>query len=234
VPDSAELFQALINPTAPLPAGWPTGAWGAFLLFLFPIGGGIPTGVLVARAGGVSPALTALLYFFSDVIMAFVSEPMVLLMRWLGRRVPMLGRLGDRLARFSGQSGLRDGGARGPLGLILLSLTFDPMAGRAAAAAAGHGFVPGWALAIIGDMLYFVLLMLSTLWVSSVIGDDRVTLGVVLLAMWLLPLLTRRWRSSCRPAPAPALVPVAAAAAPQRPPRPTPTRARRARQRRSR
>ena len=94
-----------------------------------------------------------------------------------------------RTARFTGQTGLRDGGKRGPLGLILVSLTLDPTAGRAAAAAAGHGFVPGWTLAIIGDMIYFVLLMASTLWVSSVVGDDRVTLGAVLLAMWLVPFL---------------------------------------------
>ena len=206
-----DLFEALLNPTAPLPASWPTGAWGAFLLFLFPIGGGIPTGVLVARAGGVSPPITALLYFFSDVIMAFTTEPMLIFLRWLGKRVPPIGRLGDRLARFTGQTGLRDGGKRGPLGLILVSLTLDPTAGRAAAAAAGHGFVPGWTLAIIGDMIYFVLLMVSTLWVSSVVGDDRVTLGAVLLAMWLVPFLIRRWRSraaaEARPAsvaPAPA------------------------------
>ena len=64
-----------------------------------------------------------------------------------------------------------------------MSLTLDPTAGRAAAAAAGHGFVPGWTLAIIGDMIYFVLLMASTLWVSSVVGDDRVTLGAVYLAL---------------------------------------------------
>src|SRR5919198_3507251 len=186
-PMPPDLFEALLNPTAPLPASWPTGAWGAFLLFLFPIGGGIPTGVLVARAGGVSPPITALLYFFSDVIMAFPTEPMLIFLRWLGKRVPPIGRLGARLARFTGQTGLRDGGKRGPLGLILVSLTLDPTAGRAAAAAAGHGFVPGWTIAIIGDMIYFVLLMASTLWVSSVVGDDRVTLGAVLIAMWLVP-----------------------------------------------
>src|SRR5438094_6052165 len=125
----ADAVPALLDP-----AQHPPGAWGAFLLFLIPVGGGIPTGVLMARAGGVSPPIMALLYFCSDVIMAFISEPMVIFLRWLGRRVPAVGRIGDRLARFSGQSGLRDSGARGPLGLILVSLTFDPTAGRAAGA----------------------------------------------------------------------------------------------------
>jgi hypothetical protein len=41
------------------------------------------------------------------------------------------------------------------------------MTGRAAAKAAGHGFLPGWAIAITGDMIYFVVLMASTLWLQA-------------------------------------------------------------------
>lgn len=187
-----EFLRALLDPTAPLPSGWPTGAWGAFCLFLLPVGGGIPAGVLMANAAGVSPVVTAFLYFLSDVVLACTTEPFLLFARWLGRRVPALGAIGQRLSRLTDRSGLRENGVRGPLGLILVSFTVSPTTGRAAAAAAGHGFLSGWTFAITGDMLYFLVLMASTLWLSSVVGDERVTVGVVLLGMWLAPSLLRR------------------------------------------
>ena len=57
-----DLLRLLWDPTAPLPTSWPAGGLGAFLLFLVPVGGGIPLGVLMARDGGVTPLITALLY----------------------------------------------------------------------------------------------------------------------------------------------------------------------------
>ena len=190
-----EFQRALLDPTAPLPSGWPTGALGAFLLFLVPVGGGIPAGVLMAHAGGVSPPVMAALYFVSDVILACVFEPMLHVLALVGRVVPPLGRLGRALARGVQQTGLKAGGGRGPLGLVLVSFGVDPMTGRAAAAAAGHGFVSGWALAIAGDMLYFGVLMASTLWLNSVLGDERLTFGVVLVLTLVVPSLVRRWRA---------------------------------------
>jgi hypothetical protein len=192
--DPAELTRALFDPTAPLPAGWPSGALGAFLLFLVPVGGGIPLGVLMARNAGVPAAMTVGLYFVSDLVLAVTAEPMLGGVRWLGRRLPLLGLIGDRLSRLTNAVGLQQEGVRGPLGLILVSFTISPTTGRAAAAAAGHGFFSGWTLAIIGDMGYFLLLMASTLWLSGVVGDDRVTIGIVLVATWALPWLIARLR----------------------------------------
>jgi hypothetical protein len=157
------------------------------LLFCFPVGGGIPVGVLLAQAGGVPPLGTAALYFLSDIVLALTTEPMLAFLRWLSRRIPALARVGEVLARFSAKMGLRDEGARGPLGLILVSFAVSPTTGRAAASAAGHGFLPGWALAITGDMGYFGLLMVSTLWLSTVLGNDRLTVGLMLVVTWLLP-----------------------------------------------
>ena len=194
-----QFTRAVFDPTAPLPTVWPAGAWGVFLVFVTQIGAGIPLGVIMGRNAGLSPAVMAALYLGSDVVLALVMEPMLAFLRWLGRRVEFLGRLGNRLARFSGAAGLQGGGVRGPLGLILFSFSVSPTAGRAASEAAGHGFFSGWSLAIVGDMAYFGLIMASTLWVSSLIGDDRLTIGAVLLAAWLLPMLIRRMR---RPAPA--------------------------------
>jgi hypothetical protein len=188
----SDFLQPLIDPTAPLPAIWPGGFWGAFLLFCIPIGGGIPLGVLMARDAGVSPLVMSLMYLVSDVFMAVTHEPLFIFLGWLAGIVPVLGKVRDFLARSTGRAGLRDGGTRGPLGLILFSFTVDPVSGRGAAAAAGHGFVFGWALAIAGDMIYFGVLMAATLWLSGMFGDERVTVGVVLLSVWLLSWFIRR------------------------------------------
>src|SRR5438105_2712280 len=171
----AQFTRAVWDPTAPLPTLWPAGAWGVFLVFATQVGAGIPLGVIMARNAGIPLVATAGLYLASDVLLAFTVEPMLALLRWLGQRVEVLGRLGSRLARFSGMAGLQSGGIRGPLGLILFSFTVAPAPARAASEAAGYGFVPGWTLAIIGDMLYFAMIMASTLWISSVFGDDRLT-----------------------------------------------------------
>jgi hypothetical protein len=195
-----QFTRALFDPTAPLPSLWPTGTWGVLLVFVTQIGAGIPLGVLMARNAGIAPVATAGLYLVSDLVLAVTMEPILAGLRWLGERVEFVGRLGNRLARFSGAAGLQGGGVRGPLGLILFSFSVSPTAGRAASEAAGHGFVPGWTLAIIGDMAYFGLVMASTLWVSSVFGDDRLTIGAVLLGTWLLPMLIRRMRRSRAPA----------------------------------
>ena len=63
---SDEFWRALLDPSAPLPPGWPAGALGAFLLLCVPIGGGIPAGVLMGHAAGVSVPGLAGLYFLSD------------------------------------------------------------------------------------------------------------------------------------------------------------------------
>jgi hypothetical protein len=202
----SDFLIPLLDPTAPLPAYWPAGFWGAFLLFLVPIGGGIPVGVLMARDAGVSPPMMALMYFVSDIFMAVTHEPFFWLLGWLASIVPAVAKVRDFFARASNQAGLRDGGGRGPLGLILFSFTVDPVSGRGAAAAAGHGFIMGWVFAIAGDMIYFAVLMAATLWLSGVFGDERITVGVVLLTVWGLSMLIRRRQQQSMPRPAPAAV----------------------------
>ena len=203
-----ELLRAMMDPTAPLPTGWPDGPLGAFLLFMFPVGGGIPTGVLRARDVGVPAPLIMLMYLASDVIAALINEPVLRFARFLGRQIPILGRLGQWFTRLTMRTGLQGDGPRGPLGLVLVSFTVSLMAGRAAAAAAGHGFLRGWSLAIAGDMLYFLLLMTSTLVLSSVLGDERMTVGIVLVAMFVLPSILRRRRAVQTPPAQPALAAV--------------------------
>lgn len=189
-----QFTRAMVDPTAPLPSLWPAGAIGVFLVFCTQIGAGIPLGVIMARNAGLSPAMTALLYLGSDIVLAFTCEPMLILLRWMGQRVEFIGRLGKRLSRLSGATGLSEGKVQGPLGLILFSFAWAPTPARAASEAAGHGFIVGWTLAIIGDMAYFTMIMVSTLWVSNLFGDDRLAVGAVLVGAWVIPMLFRRFR----------------------------------------
>jgi hypothetical protein len=187
-------MQLVTNPSAPLSVGWRTGGWGAFLLFLAPVGGGIPVGVLVADRGGVPAWGIASLYLLSDIVLAFALEPIVAFILRLGRRVESIGRIGRAIQRLSSGAGLKQDGTKSALGLIFLSFAISPTTGRAASAAVGHGFVRGWSLAIVGDMGYFMLLMASTLWLSSKLGDDRLTVLIAFIAAWILPLSLQRLR----------------------------------------
>ncbi len=162
------------------------------LLFLVPVGGGIPAGVIMAHARGVCWPVMMALYFVSDVILAFVFEPMLRLLAALGRAVPAFGRVVGFVRATAQTSAAQYRNAGGALALVLVSFGVDPMTWRAAAAAAGHGFVPGWAIAITGDMFYFALQMVTTLWVGASVRDDRMMIGIMLVVMFVLPPLLRR------------------------------------------
>jgi hypothetical protein len=196
----SQFSRAMLDPTAPLPTLWPTGALGVFLVFATQIGAGIPIGVLMARDAGLGWLQTAGLYVVSDVLLAVITEPMLLVLRWLAARVDWLAAFGRRLSRLSGATGLSDGRVKGPLGLVLFSFIFAPAPARAASEAAGHGPISGWTLAIIGDMIYFGVVMGSTLAVIQVFGDNRLTIAPVIIGAWLLPMLVQRLQR--KPAPA--------------------------------
>jgi hypothetical protein len=170
------------------------------MLFLLPVGGGIPAGVLLARAKGLAWPLTAGLYFVSDVILALAFEPALRLLVAWGRRVPRVARFsGAMKAAVARSAALYGGTGTGPLTLVLVAFGVDPMTGRATALAAGHGFLAGWALAIAGDMLYYSVIALTTLRLNAFLRDPNTTVLVVLGAMIALPMLVRRFWSGARP-----------------------------------
>lgn len=166
-----------------------------FSLFLIPIGGGIPAGVLLARAKGLPWGLTAGLYLASDIVLAFAFEPILRLAFRLGRRVPALIRFGQayREAQRLLAARYQRTGA-GPLSLLAISFGVDPMTGRAAALANGHGFAVGWAFAIAGDLLYYAVVAATTLQLSRWIRYPEATVVVMLMGMLLVPELVRRFR----------------------------------------
>ena len=166
-----------------------------FMLFLLPVGGGIPAGVLLARANGLPWAVTAGLYFISDVVLALAFEPVLRMLVALGRRVTFLARLGTVMSLAMARNAAYFSGSAGPISLVLISFGVDPMTGRATALAAGHGVVAGWAFAIAGDMLYYAVLAVTTLQLNTYISNPTVTVSIVLGAMMLGPMLVRYLRA---------------------------------------
>lgn len=166
------------------------------MLFLLPVGGGIPAGVLLARAKGLPWPLTAGLYFASDGVLAIAFEP---ILRWLvrlGAKVPFLARLSLAMKEAMARSVAQFGGTgAGPFTLLMIAFGVDPMTGRAAALAAGHGFLMGWTFAIAGDMLYYAVIAVTTLRLNTYFRDPNTTVLVVLGGMILVPMLVRQLRS---------------------------------------
>jgi hypothetical protein len=168
-------------------------------LFLIPVGGGIPAGVLLARRSGIAWPVTAGLYFISDVILAFAFEPILRLLVFISRRVRILARFGAAMSLAMERTAAHYGGAGAhPFMLVMIAFGVDPMTGRAAAHAAGHGFIGGWAVAIAGDMLYYGVIAFTTLRLNAYIEDPNTTMVIVLVGMIAGPVLVRRIRDRWR------------------------------------
>jgi hypothetical protein len=82
----------------------------------------------------------------------------------------------------------------GPFLLIMVAFGADPMTGRAVARAAGHNFWSGWAIAIFGDMLSFGVVMVSTVWLSDILGNGTWATIIIMVVMIAAPSLFRRLR----------------------------------------
>jgi hypothetical protein len=169
-------------------------AWDVLIFFLIPVGGGIPAGVLLARTRGIAWPAMMVLYFISDVILACVFEPLMLFVIKVGSRSPFFVRFAEAMKMAMKKTTAVYGTSLGPLALIMVAFGTDPMTGRVATRAAGHGFVSGWLLTIAGDMIYFSVIMISTLWLNHLLGNGTWTMVIILAAMILIPILIKRLR----------------------------------------
>jgi len=219
----------LFNPTTFPNASQFTGAHGAetlleaarhfpggpvmlvFALFWSPVGPGIPAGVLLARHIPLNPAVTFALYAASDVLGAAVCHPLYTLLRrhggrvrplrWIGTRMLRLAMLGTPAPRPAELDGTR---GAGPALLRVGTIGFGVDVYSAGMVMSGLR-VPrllGWAAAIAGDLVWFALLLGTSIAAAAAIDDDRVVGGVVLLAMLIIPPLARRVIPALRPVPA--------------------------------
>lgn len=165
-------------------------------LFLIPVGGGIPAGVLLAKSNGLAWPVMSLIYLVSDIILAVVFEPILRALAFICGKIQFLHRFAAAIKEANARHAAQyQGTAAGPVALILIAFGVDPMTGRASALAAGHGFVAGWAFAIAGDMLYFGVIAYSTLCLNRYIKNPEATMLIILALMFLLPVAIRRIRS---------------------------------------
>ncbi len=169
-------------------------------LFIIPVGGGIPAGVMLAHAKGLAWPITTLLYLVSDVALALAFEPILRLLAMACGKIPFLARFSKVLKAATARSVTHfSGTGAGPIALVMIAFGVDPMTGRASALVAGHGFLAGWAFAIVGDMLYFAVIALTTLRLNAYFRDPNTTMLIVLGAMLVVPMLVRRVRSARLP-----------------------------------
>lgn len=165
-------------------------------LFLIPVGGGIPAGVMLAQTKGVAWPVTALLYLVSDIILALLFEPVLRLLAYICSKISFLSRVAAAMKAATARSVHHmSGTGAGPIGLIMIAFGVDPMTGRATAHAAGHGFLAGWTIAIAGDMLYFAVIAISTLKLNTVIEDPNITMLIILVVMFSVPTIIKLVRS---------------------------------------
>jgi hypothetical protein len=194
--------MSLFSPSGPIfgSVQSPTIIFPVLKLFLLPVGGGIPAGVLLAHAKGLAWPIITGLYLVSDVVLALIFEPLLRIFAILVGKIRFLARFSAALKPVMARSVAHFGGTSvGPLMLVLISFGVDPMTGRTTALAAGHGFLAGWAFAIVGDILYFAVIALATLRLNSYFRDPNTTMMVVLGVMFVVPMLVRYFRSVLKP-----------------------------------
>ena len=148
-----------------------TNAIEIFGLFIIPIGGGIPAGVILAKTRGVLWPITTLIYLCSDILLAFVFEQILLYFIRKSKDSEFLRTFGKAYKEQLDKVGVKLGLKPTPLSFIILSFGADPMTSRTLSRSAGHGAVAGWTFAICGDMIFFALIMVSTLLLNDILGD---------------------------------------------------------------
>lgn len=168
--------------------------WQVFLLFTIPVGGGMPAGILLAKTRGLGWFPMTTLYFISDVCLALVFEPFMMLLVKASKRFRFLAILRESFQKTTQKVLDGYGGKPGPFLLVAIAFGADPMTGRAAALAVGHNFITGWAIAIAGDMIFFGVIAASTLLLNNILGNGTLTAIIILILMLGVPSLIRKIR----------------------------------------
>ena len=180
--------------------GGPVGL--VFALFFAPVGPGVPAGVLLARHVPLTATATFGLYALSDVIAAIVCHPLFVLLRRHGRTVRPIRWLGRRLLSLA-MLGVRtpESGATAPALARIATVGFGADVYTAGVLATGLPVprLSGWTSAIAGDLLWFALLLGTSLAAAGIADDDRFIALVMVVAMIAIPRLARRFIPALRP-----------------------------------
>ena len=134
------------------------------------------------------------LYVGSGLLRAALFEP---LFRWMARHQHEGGRVSrvrERARDLISRHPMLGRTLRGAWAPVVVSYNLDPMAGRVAAAAVGMGWLRGWVLSLVADFAYFVSTAVPTLWIQRLIGNEWITLLLLVVLSTAVPLLWRRLR----------------------------------------
>src|SRR5262245_8016732 len=152
-----------------------------FALFWAPVGPGIPAGVLLARHIPLNPLATFGLYAMSDLFAALVCAPLFAFLRRHGRKLKFVHALGRRLLAVA-MLGVpkprpRPDGTPPHRGETLLRIGtvgfgVDIYSAGLLATALPVARIPGWAAAIAGDLVWFALLLATSIATANVVDDD--------------------------------------------------------------
>ena len=171
-------------------------------LFLAPVGPGVPAGVLLARHLPLTPAATFGLYALSDGIAAIVCHPLFALLRRHGRNVKPIRWLGQRIlslamvgVRASEQAGVAPALSR----IATVGFGVDVYTAGMLATGLPVPRFRGWAAAITGDLLWFAVLLGTSLAAGRIADDDRFIALVMIVAMIVITRLARRFVPALRP-----------------------------------
>src|SRR5262249_11974070 len=154
----------------------------------------------LARHIPLNPAVTFGLYTLSDVMSAFVFGPIFRLLKthgrkvkaihWLGRRMLSLATIGVRVPTAGDVSG--KGVAPTPFRIATVGFGVDIYTAGALASALPVPRVAAWLSAIAGDLVWFALLLWTSIATAWLVDDDRVVAVVVIVAMIVIPRIARR------------------------------------------
>jgi hypothetical protein len=201
--------QRLLDAAAVFPGG---AAALVFALFWAPVGPGIPAGVLLARHAGLNPLITLGLYALSDILGAFVCHPWFTLLKRIAGRVPALRAVGKwfmKLALLGTRVPVaadQQAGARGVFQTLFrigtIGFGMDVYTAGMLVAGLPVPRVAGWLAAIAGDLVWFVVLLITSI-VSAQFSDNSTFQFVTMLVvMFLVPMIAKRYIPALRDAPA--------------------------------
>jgi hypothetical protein len=181
---------------------FPGGVVGlVFMLFWAPIGPGIPAGVLLAVHAKLPPLLTFSLYTLSDTLGACICHPLYQVLRRWGGRVPALRALGQRLMKLAligtrppRAEDLASGRGTLPALFRIGTIGFGADVYTAGMLVAGLPVprLAGWGAAIVGDLIWFAMLLVTTLATAQVTDRSWVQLVVMVVVMFVVPRIARR------------------------------------------
>lgn len=169
-------------------SGW----FQVLLLFLLPWGPGPAAGIVLARKVGLSIGLDIALYVLSDVITAFVLEPIVQQLRRRGQQSKVGRAILSSVERLGTMTQVAEGPLGPPMSLFVFTFATDFFTASIVSTGLTMARIIAWISIIAGDVLWFLIILLAAIGIASFLSDDRVLFVVTMVLGFALPPLIRR------------------------------------------